>query len=304
MRERVRFGVGLPQALERGDGRVVRRFSSRAEELGFAGLWTLDGWFSATPLLDGLHLLSHAAAVTERVSLGVGVLVLPRRNPALLAKELATIDVLSGGRLAVGVGVGTVEARAAGAGVPTDRLPLRLREGLAVLKAFWREGSASFEGELWRFSDLPMEPKPLQEPHPPIWLGAREPAALRRAARLADGWIGSGGSTTAQFREQVQVLREALVERGRDPRAFPIGKRVYIAVEQDAASARRNLAAALDPMYEVPGLADRVGVAGPPEQCAEAVGEIVEAGATQVVLNPLYDHLEQLEAVARVAELV
>jgi probable F420-dependent oxidoreductase len=304
MRESVRFAVGLPQSLRRDDHHLVRRFSSRAEELGFAGLWTLEGWFSATPLLDGLHLLSHAAAVTERVDLGAAVIVLPRRNPALLAKELATIDVLSGGRLVVGVGVGVVEERASGAGVPADHRVRRLREGLAAMKAFWSEGPASHDGVMWSFSDLPMEPKPVQRPHPPIWFGAREPVALRRAARLGDGWIGSGGSSTAQFREQLEVLKEALATLGRITDGFAIGKRVYIAVEDEIALAKEKLAEALDPMYDAPGMADRVGVAGSPEHCARALQAVVEAGATYLVLNPLYDHLEQLEALARVAELV
>src|SRR5690242_181158 len=121
----LRISVGVPQLLD-GDGvDIVRRYAMRAEELGFAGLWSLDAVpGSATarvPLLDGLHVLTTAAAVTGAIDLGIAIIVLPARNPALLARELATIDRLSGGRLIVGVGVGRREPTAAGLGLPAER---------------------------------------------------------------------------------------------------------------------------------------------------------------------------------------
>src|SRR3954452_7599087 len=132
-----RFSVGLVQALEGADPRPVAAYAVRAEALGFDGLWTLDsalgGPTAHTPLLDGLQVLSHAAAVTERPRLGVAVIVMGRRQPALLGRELATFDGLSGGRLVVGVGLGAPEGeRVAALGFPTDRRRPPLTGGGAV----------------------------------------------------------------------------------------------------------------------------------------------------------------------------
>jgi probable F420-dependent oxidoreductase len=304
----LRFSVGLPQLLDGDAADLVRRYAVRAEELGFAGLWTLDAVPGAAtarvPLLDGLHVLTTAAAVTRAIGLGIAVIVLPARNPAQLARELATIDRLSGGRLIVGVGVGRREPTAAGLGLAADRRARRLREGVEVLRALWADGEATFDGELYRFAGLGIEPKPVQRPGPPIWFGAGTPPALRRAARIGDGWLGAGSSASAAFPDQVRILADALRTAGRDPDAFPIGKRVYIAVEATEQRARERLTPVLDGMYDAPGLTARVAVCGPPEACAAQLRDLTAAGARELLLNPMYDHLEQLEALATVAALV
>src|SRR3954469_8467174 len=145
-----RISVGLPQLLHGDEVDVVRRYAVRAEELGFAGLWSLDSVpgsaTSRVALLDGLHVLTTAAAVTARVSLGVAVIVLPARNAPQLARELATVDRLSGGRLIVGAGVGRSEPTAAGFGRPAGRRGRRLEEGVEVLRALWADGEAAYDG--------------------------------------------------------------------------------------------------------------------------------------------------------------
>jgi probable F420-dependent oxidoreductase len=301
------ISVGLPQTVEGDDPRPIARYAARAEALGFDGLWTLDsvvgGRTTHAPLLDGLHVLSHVAAVTDTIRLGMAVVVLPPRNPALLARELATVDRLSGGRLTVGVGLGIVDERMGALGFPVDRRVRRLTEGIGVMRALWAQDEAAYDGELWRFSGVPLQPKPLQRPGPPVWLGAGREPALRRAARIGDGWIGAGSSSNADFAAQVPVVRAALEETGRDPARFAISKRVYIAVENDEAVARGRLAAVLDAMYQFPGLTERCAVCGPPERCAEAVRELVAAGAEHVLLSPMYGYFAQLEALAEVARL-
>src|SRR3954467_3751063 len=221
----VRFSVGLPQNLTGEDTRPVAAYAARAEALGFYGLWTLDsalgGPTGHTPLLDGLHLLSHVAAVTERPRLGVAVIVMGRRQPALLARELATVDRLSGGRLLVGVGPGAPEGeQVAALGFPTDRRVRRLTEGVAVMRALWASDAAGHDGELWRFSGARVEPKPLQRPRPPVWVGAPRGPGRRRAARLGGGWIGSGSSSVEDFTAQAEIVRRALEDEGRDPAGF------------------------------------------------------------------------------------
>jgi probable F420-dependent oxidoreductase len=305
-----RLAVGLPQTLEGVDPRPVAAYAIKAETLGFAGLWTLDSpplnrtahW----PLLDGLHTLSHVAAVTDAPRLGVAVVVLPRRNPAVLARELATIDRLSAGRLTVGVGLGRIDDADTldGLGLPVDRPVRRLVEGVEVMRAAWAQNEANHDGELYRFSSVPLEPKPLQRPGPPVWFGGGVPAALRRAARLGDGWIGSGSSSIEDFVEQAPVVARELEDTGRDRGRFTIAKRVYIAVEDDAEVARRRLTAVLDAMYAWPGLGERVGVAGTAEQCVQQLRRLVDAGAEELVLAPMYGHLAQLDGLAEVARLL
>src|SRR6266496_3300799 len=303
-----RISVGLPQLLHDEPPDVVRRYAVRAEELGFARLWSLDSVpGSATarvPLLDGLNVLTTAAAVTDAIGLGIAVIVLPARNPAQLAKELATIDRLSGGRLIVGVGVGRKEPTAAGLGLPVGHRARRLREGVEVLRALWADGEAAYDGEFYRFAGVTLEPKPVQRPGPPVWFGAGSPPALRRAARIGDGWLCAGSSASSAFPGQIRILVDALREAGRDPDAFPIGKRVYIAVEHTDQRARERLTPILDGMYDAPGLTKRVAICGPAEACAEQLRELVAAGAHELLLNPMYAYLEQLEALATVAALV
>src|SRR3954466_13669111 len=163
---RPRISVALPQLLRDESPEIVGRFAQRAEELGFAGLWSLDSVpgsaTSRVPLLDGLHLLTTAATATSAIGLGIASVVLPARNPAQLAKELATIDQLSGGRLTVVVGVGRKEPTAAGLGLPTGHRAHRLEEGVAVLRALWADGAATYDGEIYSFAELTLAPKPFQ----------------------------------------------------------------------------------------------------------------------------------------------
>ena len=304
----LRISVGLPQLLPDTTPEVIRRYAVRAEDLGFAGLWSLDSVpgsaTSRVALLDGLHVLTTAAAVTGTISLGIAVIVLPARNAAQLARELATVDQLSGGRLIVGVGVGRTEPTAAGLGLPAGRRARRLEEGVEVLHRLWTGGEAAYDGDFYSFTGVRLGPKPLQRPGPPLWFGAGSPPALRRAARLGDGWVGAGSSAAADFPEQLRIVADALHEAGRDPSAFRIGKRVYVAVEDTERRARDRLTPILDGMYDAPGLTERVAVCGPPEESAEQLHGLVSAGARELLLHPMYDHLAQLEALASVAALV
>ena len=303
-----RLSVGLPQLLGGQEPGVVKRFAARAEELGFAGLWSLDSVpgsaTSRVPLLDGLHALTASAAVTDTIGLGIAVIVLAARNAPQLAKELATIDRLSGGRLTVGVGVGRQEPTAAGLGLPTGQRGRRLQEGVEVLRAIWADGHATYHGDFYRFEDVLIEPKPVQRPGPPVWFGAGSPPALRRAARLGDGWLAAGSSPSATFADQMRIVVDELGEAGRDPSAFAIGKRVYIAVEDTEQRARDRLTPVLDGMYDAPGLTERVAVCGPPEACAEQLRALTASGARELILNAMYDYEDQLDALAAVAALV
>jgi probable F420-dependent oxidoreductase len=300
----IQVSVDIPQAVAQGAGPLVGSYCKRAEELGFAGLWTMDDLLSARPFLDPMGILGYAAAVTEHLTLGVAVLIVSHHNPAVLAKQFTTLDHLSEGRLVVGVGVGHDDESTSGIGFPTKGLGDRSAEVIAILKAFWTEPRASFEGDIWRFSELPMEPKPLRRPHPPIWLGGNRPPALRRAAEVADGWIGAGSSSTAEFAERVKFLTEALTQAGRLSDDFSVAKRVYIAVDESPERAREQVTAYVDTAYGNTGLGDRVSVYGGPERCLDGLHEVIAAGAGHLVLSPVGNYRSQLEALAKVARVL
>jgi alkanesulfonate monooxygenase SsuD/methylene tetrahydromethanopterin reductase-like flavin-dependent oxidoreductase (luciferase family) len=172
------------------------------------------------------------------------------------------------------------------------------------MKALWTEPRVTFKGRFWHLDDAAMEPKPFQKPRPPIWFGGSHPAALRRAVQHGDGFFGAGSQTTGQFADQVKVVREALARSGRSAAEFRIAKRVYIAVDDDEARGRQRIASALDQLYGYFGLRgmETVAVYGPPGACAKGLGEVADAGAELILLNPLFDEAEQMERLA--AEVV
>jgi alkanesulfonate monooxygenase SsuD/methylene tetrahydromethanopterin reductase-like flavin-dependent oxidoreductase (luciferase family) len=182
-------------------------------------------------------------------------------------------------------------------GVDPDRPVARFNEALALMKACWTEREINFDGRLWKLEGASMEPKPVQKPYPPIWFGGSVPAGMRRAVRYGNGFMGAGSQTTAQFADQVRVVREELGAQGRDPDTFRIGKRVYVNVEDDATRGRRRLEDALARHYGRGGWSEQI-VAGPPEECLAGVRAVADAGAELIMLNPLVDDARQLERLA------
>ena len=304
MAEQIPIGFALPQvSLELPvDVERVGRIARRAEALGFDSLWTLDQVLGGSRNLEPVSLLSYVAAITERVRLGTAVFVLPQRNPVQLAKELATLDVLSGGRLTVGLGIGNDESTNAAFGIPQGRRVRRFTESLAVMRALWSEREATLPGDLFALESTRMEPKPLQQPGPPVWFGGHVDAALRRAARLGDGWIGAGSSSIEDFREQSTLLRRHLEEADRDPTGVTISKRIYLAIDDDRDRAERRLRDWFGHVYGNPDLANRVATWGPAEACYERIDEAIAIGAQHLVLHPVFDFDEHLEALARYAK--
>jgi alkanesulfonate monooxygenase SsuD/methylene tetrahydromethanopterin reductase-like flavin-dependent oxidoreductase (luciferase family) len=173
----------------------------------------------------------------------------------------------------------------------------RFNESIALMKACWSDEEIRFPGRFWQLDGARMEPKPAQHPHPPLWIGGNHPAALRRAARLGDGFFGAGSQPTAQFAQQTQMVRQELSNLGRDPSGYRIAKRVYIHVDDDEARAHQRLEAALARHYGRGGWSE-VMVAGPPEKCLAGLREVTDAGAELILLNPLVDDLEQMNRLA------
>jgi probable F420-dependent oxidoreductase len=295
-------GIAIPQLFSATpvDTALVRRFVVEAEARGYESLWVQDWILSAAPALEPMSLLSYTAALTSRARLGTSVLLSALRNPVHLAKLLASLDQLCHGRLTVGIGIGGHVPESI-FGLPSEHRVRRFVEGIGVMKALWTEPAATVAGTLWQFKDVAMEPKPVQAPHPPLWFGARQPPALRRAVQLGHGWMGAGSSSTADFVEQSGLIRRYLDEARRDPAGFAVSKRVYVALNDDRARAERRLRAWFGLRYRSAELGSRVSVWGSSAECVEGLLAVTRAGARHLLLNPMFDDMEHL---ARLAEEV
>ena len=300
----VEFGIGIPQvqAESRIDVQRLHRFLARIEDLGYASAWVLEQPIGTVPTLEPVTLLAHAAGVTGRVGLGAAVILLPLRTPMVLAKELATVDQLSRGRLVAGLALGGGREHYQAFGLSPEGRVRRFEEAVRLLRLLWAERSVTFHGEFWQLDDLAVEPKPLQRPHPPLWFGGGSLPAIRRAAQMADRWIGAGSSSTEEFRRAVEGLREGLKVEARDPSSFPVAKRVYVAVDPHPERARSRLRRWFALFYGDPDLVDHVAVFGPPDACVAGLAAVARAGAGLIVLNPVFDQEEQAEVLA--AEVV
>ncbi|MCH7713324.1 MAG: TIGR03619 family F420-dependent LLM class oxidoreductase, partial [Chloroflexi bacterium] len=255
-----------------------------------------------SPILEPFGLLGFMAALTKNIKLGTSMIMASTRNPVHLAKQFSSLDQMSRGRLIIGIGLGgrpqqypLLDGPPQDGSVKGGRAR-HFRESVAVMKALWTQPKAEFSGSFWQLDGEAMEPKPFQKPHPPIWFGGRHPQGLRRAARLADGWMGAGSTDTAQFREHVASIQENLDAQGRDPADFPISKRVYIALDDDHSRAEKRIRDWFGRRYGDADLGSRVAVWGNADTCAQGLAEIIEAGAQMLMLNPMFDHLDHLKA--------
>jgi probable F420-dependent oxidoreductase len=290
-------GFGVPQVFADGtvDVGQIREVASAAEAAGFADLWTQEQLIGTAQSLEPLTLLSYLAAITERIRLGVSILVLPVHGPLHLAKRLASLDVLSGGRLIAGVGLGG-EWDEGAFGIPAGRRVGRFMNVLNAVDALWRDESATLTGDFYSLERTPMAPKPFQTPRPPIWFGARADAAVRRAAQHGDGWMGPGSSSIEAFERAVPVLREELERAGKDPATFPISKRVYLAIDDNTERARRRLRDWFAHNYGNADMAEQVSVWGPLDQVTAFLDRLIDAGANHLLLNPVFDYHEHIDA--------
>jgi alkanesulfonate monooxygenase SsuD/methylene tetrahydromethanopterin reductase-like flavin-dependent oxidoreductase (luciferase family) len=300
----VRFSIAIPQFdSETFDDAGLRSYLARAEQLGFEGGWVLEQTIGAAPLLAPLELLAYCAACTERMRLGVAVLVSSLHDPLQLASAITAVDRLSHGRLDVGIAPGGGRRQFAAFGVDPDTFISYFTEGLQLMKAAWSdEPRVTFHGRFRDVDDLPIQPKPVQRPHPPIWFGGLAPKALARAVRHGDSFLGAGSSTTEAFAGAVQVVRRELAEQNKDPAHFTIGKRVYLMIDDDAAGARERVLAGLHRIYgNMPGV-DAVPVSGTPSDVARGLREVIYAGAQMLLLNPVgHDVAENREQMDRLA---
>jgi probable F420-dependent oxidoreductase len=297
----MRFAIAIPQFYADGefDPAAFQAYLTRAEELGFDSAWTQEQLLGSWNQFAPIEAMTYAAACTQRLRLGCVVFVSTLYSPVHLAKSLSTLDQLSRGRIEIGVGTGGQVRPFAAFGVDPGRYVARFTEGIALMKALWTQPRVTFDGEFWQLQDAAMEPKPFQKPYPPLWFGAASEPALRRAVRLGDGFFGAGSSPTARFAEQVAAVRAALAEAGRPAESFPIAKRVYVAIDDDAGRARARMNTALAELYghRVEAI-EAAAVAGTAADCVRELHQVAEAGAELILCTALFDQAEQMEQLA------
>jgi len=310
------FALGPTTASLDAMGRYLRR----AEDLRFECAVTIDHLLLTPPAyactwLEPVALLAALAGVTRTIRLGTMVLVLPLRNPVYFAKEWATLDLLSGGRSILGIGVGWHEEEFALMGVPHRERGPRMNEAIEVLKALWAGDRVSYEGKFYRFRDLTIDPKPAQTPHPPIWIGGgTQPSeriyaqtvpnidpVLRRIAKYADVWVPHSSATPGMVKDDWAKVQRFAREAGRDPGRIGRVYSNFIWVlkkgeKPESAIPRFSVYSGMDLDYW-----RTYYLLGTAEELADKISARIEAldrGVDWIVLNPLDWGLEQLELIA------
>jgi probable F420-dependent oxidoreductase len=274
----MRIGFGAPVSGSWATPAIVTEVAARADDLGYASLWSFQRLLfpegtalseSYHSVLDPMVALGYLAACTRRVRLGVAVVNLPFVSPILLAKQAATIDTLSGGRLALGLGLGWAEEEFTASGADFKRRGARAEEYIACLDAIF-SGTPDFAGGFYHVPKAEVLPRPVQRPRPPILLGGTAPVALRRAGRLADGWISSSRTDLSVIPDSIKLVRDAAKAAGRDP----MDVQVFVRGVMKLGSA---------------GGADRTPLTGSAEQIRGDLARLAEQGVDEVFLDLNFD---------------
>ena len=306
----MRIGFALPQIGPIGGPDSITRVGRHAEELGFDSLWVLDRLlYPVNPrvpypigdgslpiaykrVLDPIEMLTFAAAKTERVALGTSVLNIPWYNPVLLARRLATLDVLSGGRLRLGFGIGWSPDEYEAAGASWGTRGKSADERVSALKAIWTKDPVEFEGTDYKLAKSFISLKPIQKPHPPIYMAAYTPGAMKRVAREANGWFPVGIPLTA-VGPMFEQLKGMAQQVGRDPKSLQLVVRGNLEFMPSATSK------------------ERTDFTGTPDQIATDFEAVKNLGASELVcdvqfspgIETVEDILRRMDDVRRMAKL-
>ena len=309
----MRYGFYLPTRGQTASPEALETLIARAEGFGFSSVviadhivfpvtikskypYTVSGAFPGQgDALEQLSLMAFVAGKSQTLRLISSVMILPHRNPVVTAKMLATIDVLSRGRVTVGVGVGWLREEFEALGAQSfDRRGAVSDEYLRIFKALWTQDPASYRGEFYRFDSIRCVPHPVQKPHPPIWIGGHSKAALRRVARLGDGWHPVGANPAAPLRPpEMRALLDELARlteaEGRDPSTLTIS---YKAPIYDAGQG-------------VDGGAERRPFSGSQQAIADDIGTYAGLGVSELIFDFRSESLtESLDRMARFAPLI
>ena len=276
------------------------------DALGFDSIWSGDHVAFAGPILDPLIQLAQAAAISDRLTVGTAVYLLPLRHPAPVAKQVATLDTVSKGRVIFGVGVGgefPIEFQLCG--VPVEERGARLSEGIRVLRSLWSGQPVAHEGRFYPFPEVAIAPPPAQPGGPPIWCGGRADAALRRAGRLADGWM-SYVIDPERYRRSLETIAAAAAAADRTLDRFGTAHLLFVRLDKDRESALAFAAEFLSIRYamDFSRAAERYCALGEPADVAAAIRAFHAAGVRHLVLNVIAHEREKLAHLQRFADEV
>ena len=261
-------------------------FIDYCDTLGVDSLWFSDRIVGSGNTMEPVVTMAALAARSKKMKFGTSVLVLTVRNPVVLAKELATLDFLSNGRLLLVAGLGLEDPIEYGAcGVAKHERGGRTDEAIVALRKLWSEDKASFEGRFYRFHDVVIEPRPVQKPGPPIWIGGRSEAALRRTGRLGDGWLPSA-VTPEEIGRAIQAIRRYAAEAGREIPEDHYGVSIPCAIAGDREEAVRQASPFFRPRRDDVA-PEEYCVFGTAEDIIRRIQQYVEVGVTKFVLRPV-----------------
>ncbi|HAD35616.1 MAG TPA: LLM class F420-dependent oxidoreductase [Gammaproteobacteria bacterium] len=285
------------------DGRDVVEL---VDQLGFDSIWVGDHLAFAVPILDPVVQLAQAAVFSTRLKIGTAVFLQPLRHPGPTAKQIATLDLLSNGRFIFGLGVGgEFESDFSVAGVPIVERGSRLSESIEVMRKLWSGQRVSHSGRHFQFENIQMEPAPCQLSGPPIWLGGRSDPALRRAARMADGWM-SYVVTPDTYRESLDKIQVEYDRSGRSIEQFVSAHLLFARLDKDYETALNAAVKSLSVRYNMDfrRAAERYCALGTAEQIAQSLQKFYEAGARYIILDLVGPYEERLDHLAAFADEV
>jgi probable F420-dependent oxidoreductase len=298
LQDRLRCGMVMAAQDPAGVADLARRI----EAAGFDSIWAGDHISFHIPIMESLTLLSYVAAVTTRVRLGTGIYLVPLRHPTTSAKVTSTLDVLSGGRLTLGVGVGgEFPPEYEACGIPVSERGSRTDEGIEVMRRLWTENKVAHEGKHFRFGPVSLDPKPVQEGGPPIIVGGRKGPSFRRAGRLGDGYI-SHMCSAGQYRDNMQTIARHAADAGRKEVAFESSAFLFTVLDDDYEKALDRAAGLLQMIYNRPfrDAAQKYCLLGKPEDCLEQLQGFARSGARHFVFSMLSDPSEFIDAYQQV----
>ncbi len=304
----IQFGVALKNfTLHPEQPKIdeILTYATRAEALGFHSTWAWDhillGSKRPFPFLESLSTLTAVAMRTTRVQVGTGILVLPLRNPTILAKTLATLDHISRGRLVLGMAAGWYEREFEACGIPFRKRGAIFVQHVQILKRLWTEEHVDGTVDGYTFQRAAMLPKPVQRPRPPMLFGGYVDAVLRRIVRHGDGWL-TYFYTAESFRKTWRKILDLAAEQGRDPGELRNAHQLPIYVARSYEEADRGIREFIGQYFDVAPWSESTAdsaIRGTPEQCAEQLAAHIDAGLEHIVFVPYQYSLDQLDVIAR-----
>ncbi|MDJ0270799.1 MAG: TIGR03619 family F420-dependent LLM class oxidoreductase [Aigarchaeota archaeon] len=304
----IRFGVALQNYVAAGESISFRDLidaARLAEELGYSSVWVWDHLILGSrrfyPIHESLIVLSAVAAHTEQVKLGTGVFLLALRNPVVVAKQVAALDHLSNGRVVFGVAAGWYEREFRACGVPFGRRGEVLETNVEILKRLWSEESVSGRYGSYEFSNVRLEPKPVQKPHPPIWMGGYVEKALMRIGRIADGWV-SYFYTPESFKKGWEKILSYARQSGRDVSKLSNCVMLPALLARDRRSGLEAVSKFVEKYCDLPPWSEasvESALTGSARECVEYAEQFARSGAEELVLMPVFSNISEIREKVR-----